>query len=150
MRINAELKQQNNELIFEPFGYTGRLELNKKYSLDIKDYKSSRSLEQNALLWKLIQSISKATGNDEMDVYISGLEHCEVKSDLIVGLPETEPSLRKAFRAVKIMGKSFIGFQEALIFKVYFGSSKFDVSEMNKLIEYFEGLANELGIYLER
>ena len=150
MRINAELKQQDDKLIFEPFGHTGRLELNKKYSLDIKDYKSSRSLEQNAFMWKIIQSISKTTHNDDMDVYIGGLEHCNASSEFIAGLPQIEQSLKKVFRAVKIVGTTKLNQSDGLIYKCYIGSSKFDTAEMTKLVEYFIGLARELGIRLEK
>ena len=149
MRLTAKLKSKDNFLVFEPFGNTERLLCEKVYDLNIKDYKSSRSLEQNKMLWGLVQAISKETQNDEMDIYIAGLEHCNAKSEFIVALPETEQSLKKVFRAVKAVGKSFLGLQEAITYQCWLGSSKFNVEEMTQLIQYFKDLAQELGIESE-
>lgn len=149
MKITATLLDNAGNLTFEPFGYSERLLVGEKYTLEVKPYKSSRSLEQNSLLWKLIHSIAKVSYNDEMDIYISGLEELGVKTELLIALPETEPSLKKGFRAIKQLNPTFIGFQEAFVYKVYIGSSKFNTAEMNQLISFFEGQANDLGIYLE-
>ena len=64
MKIQAKLKRLSNNLITFELPYNIKLELGKDYTIDIKPYKSSRSLEQNALLWGLIQQISNETGNE--------------------------------------------------------------------------------------
>jgi len=96
MRINSKLlTSKNGLLVFEPFGYRQDIEPDKLYSLDIKEYKSNRSLEQNRMMWGIIQQIATVTGNDEMSIYISGLEHANAKYDFIAALPEAETSLKK-------------------------------------------------------
>ena len=151
MKIKGRLKRCNNNCISFELPYKLELELGKDYSLEIKPYKSSRSIEQNSLLWGLIQQISDETGNDPMDIYISALEKANAKYDYLQGLEEIEDDLKKVFRAVKPMN-SFVNEKGKTIvtYKVWFGSSKFDSAEMTKLIDYVIGIADELNIYLIR
>ena len=149
MKIKGRLKRCSNNVISFEMPYDVKLELGKDYSLEIKPYKSSRSLEQNALLWGLIQQISDETGNDPMDIYISALENANAKYEFLQGLEEIENELNKVFRAVKPVS-SFINEKGNTIvtYKVWFGSSKFDTAEMTKLIDYVMAVTSELGIYL--
>ena len=149
MKIRGKLKRlQNHNISFE-LPYNVELELGKDYTIEIKPYKSSRSLEQNALLWGLIQQISDETGNDPMDVYISALESANAKYEYIGALPQAEDSLKKVFRAVKPIG-TFISPKgiEMITYKCWIGSSRFDTSEMTKLIDFVMQKASELNIYL--
>lgn len=149
MRIKGRLKRCNNNVISFEIPYNVGLELGKDYTLEIKPYKSSRSLEQNALLWGLIQQISDETGNEPMDIYIAALESADAKYDYLQGTEEVEDSLRKVFRAVKPLN-SFVNEKgnNIVTYKVWYGSSKYDVSQMTKLIDYVMNAASELGIYL--
>jgi len=144
MRINGKVKS-NKPLTVEVFGGY-ELEVDKMYSFDVKDYKSQRSLQQNAMMWAIINNISKETGQDDMDIYITGLEHAKVKFDYIMALPEIERELKKAFRAVKIMENRNIDGKTLTVFKCFYGSSKMDTQEMTLLMEYFINLASDLGI----
>ena len=119
--------------------------------LDIKEYKSSRSIEQNALLWGIIRQISNETGNDPMDIYISALEDANVYYEWYYGLPDTEQTLKRVFRIVKPMGTCLSPKgKEMIAYKCWVGSSKYDVEEMKHLIEYVMRIASELNIYIER
>ena len=147
LKIVANLtKNTNGVLAFKTDSYTAPLKVGTRYNIEFKVYKSSRSLEQNRMMWAIIQDIAKETGNDEMDVYIVGLEHVNAKSDFILALPETEINLRKAYRAVKIMESREYNNKQMYVYKCYIGSSKFDTSEMTKLIDYFIGQAEELDL----
>lgn len=149
MKIQGKLKRCSHNVITFELPYNVSLELGKDYNIDIKPYKSSRSLEQNALLWGLIQQISDETGNDPMDVYVSALENANAKFEWLYGLPETEERLKKVFRAVKPMGTCLSPKgKEMIAFKCWVGSSKFDTKEMTKLIDYVMRIASELNIYL--
>lgn len=151
MRINTKLLAIRNGLyLFEPFGLKQDLEPSKLYTLDIKEYKSNRSLEQNRMMWGIIQQISTVTGNDEMSIYISGLEHANAKYEFIAALPETETSLKKVFRAISPLGTLVTPKGVELVtYKCYIGSSKFDTGEMTRLIDYFITKAQEVGINIE-
>ena len=149
MKIKGKLKRCSQHSISFDIPYNVELELGKDYTLEIKPYKSSRSLEQNNLLWGIIQQISDETGNEPMDIYIDALEQANAKYEWIGALPEAEDSLKKVFRAVKPVG-TFTSPKgvEMVTFKCWIGSSKFDTAEMTKLIDYLITVANELNIYL--
>lgn len=107
--------------------------------VEIKPYKSSRSLEQNSKLWALIQELADKTGNDTMDIYISALEYANAKYEWIACLEDAEDDLKKCFRAVKPYGTITTEKGKILIrYKCFIGSSKFDVTEMCTLIDFVE------------
>lgn len=150
MRIIADLVTcENGVMLFDTDGYTPNLESDKKYTLEVKPYKSSRSLEQNRLMWAIIQEIAKDTGNDEMTVYIQGLKHVKAKFEWYASLPEAIEALKNGFRAVEDVGACEINGKPARACKCYVGSSKFNAFEMKQLIDYFINLAHELGIKIE-
>jgi len=151
MKIQATLiKCESGVILLDVNGFTPELEVNKKYNIQFKEYRTSRSIEQNNKMWAIIQQIALFTGNDEMDIYIKGLEKANAKAAFIAALPETENSLRKNFRAIKPMGTMMSPKGVELItYKVYEGSSKFDTAEMKVLIDYFINLAGEYGIETE-
>jgi hypothetical protein len=149
MKFSANLTQIKEGILVLDAGYDIPLEAGKRYTVSISPYKSSRSLEQNRLMWKLIQEIAKHTGNDEMDIYISGLEKANAKCDFIMALPETEDNLRRVYRAVKVMGTREYNDKLMYVFKCYVGSSKFNTEEMTFLIEHFLTLATEYGIEVD-
>lgn len=126
-------------------------ELNKdeNYKIEINVVKSKRSLEQNKMMWALISEIADKMNNDrdEMWVYCYALEKCNAKYEYMKVLPQAEDMLRKQFRAVRFIreeeeqsGKIFN------IYKVYYGSSKFNVKEMKELIDQVLILADKCGI----
>lgn len=147
MKLQGELiKCEDGVLLIQLEGFTPDLEIDKRYSIDIKKYKSQRSLEQNKMMWMIIHLISQATNNDEWDIYTSGLEKLNQKAEFILGLQEIEPRLKQAFRVVKNIDTRTINGKELQLYKCYYGSSKFKTDEMTKLVEYFINLAGELGI----
>ena len=68
------------------------LEKDKTYSIEIKEVKSKRSIEQNRYMWALLHEIDVAMNgersNDEWSVYIQCLERAGAKFDYIGCLPE--------------------------------------------------------------
>ena len=156
MNLKAYLiKSENGALLFDVDGFVPELEENKPYKLTIKPYKTARSLEQNAMLWGIMQQIADYTKNDVMDIYISALENADCKSEFILVMPEIIDELKKVFRAVKIMeyrthnnAKTNQDVQVAVV-KAWIGSSKFNTLEMKKLIDYVINLAEELGLNVD-
>jgi hypothetical protein len=154
LKLTATLKKISlYTLEFEPlYGFQG-LVTGLVYDLDIKEHKANRSLEQNRMIWGIIQQIAQKTGNDEMDIYISGLEAANVKYEFILALPETETALKRTFRAVKPYGTRLVKVGEKelemVCYKCYIGSSKMDTQEMTLLLDYFIRLAAENGIEFE-
>ena len=125
------------------------LDLSKTYQVEIKEPKSKRSLEQNKLLWKLINLIAKETKQDDMTVYCAMLEKANALSDYIITATEMEDTLRKTFRGVKFVRKQDVNGKECNIYKVYLGSSKMSVKEMSELLEITVQTCNKYEIYME-
>ena len=123
-----------------------KLDMDKVYICEIKEYKSKRSLEQNKLLWKLIHRIAKETYQSDMDVYCTALERADALSDYVITATDMGDALRKTFRGVKFVRKQEVNGKECFVWKVYLGSSKMNTAEMNELIEIAMQICGELGI----
>ena len=123
-----------------------KLDMDKRYILELKEPKNQRSLEQNKLLWKLIHLIAKETGTDDMDVYCACLEKADALSEYIMTAHDMEEELRKSFRGVRFMRTKEDNGKTFYIYKVYLGSSKMDTKEMTELIDVTQNLCAELGI----
>lgn len=126
------------------------LEHDKTYSIEIKEVKSKRSIEQNRYMWALLHEIDVAMNgersNDEWSVYIQCLERAGAKYDYIGCLPEAEQALKENFRAVKKIKEIDLNGKKGVMFKCFIGSSKMNVQEMNMLIETALDMAHEVGI----
>lgn len=123
-----------------------QLEENKLYSVEIKEPKSKRTLEQNKMLWALIHEIAQKTKQDDMDVYCAVLEKADAKSDYLYSPYEMKEELRKHFRGVRFIRYHEIDGRTMNVYKVYIGSSKMDTKEMTQLLDITIQTAAELGI----
>ena len=121
-------------------------EMEEQYVVEVKLPKSKRSLEQNKLLWQLIHKIAKETYQDDMDVYCSALERADAKSDYVITAIDMEDALRKSFRGVKFVRMQEVNGKDCFVYKVYLGSSKMNVAEMNELLEIVFQICAELKI----
>lgn len=123
-----------------------KLDNGKIYSMEIKEPKSKRTLQQNKYMWALIREIAKKQYQDEMEIYISALEQANAKYTYILGLEEIQDELKKNFRAVKIVRPETFKGKKIIVYKCFIGSSKFDKDEMSKLLDIVIGYAIELDI----
>lgn len=125
------------------------LDPEKTYSIEVKEVKSKRSIQQNRYMWALLHEIDVAMNGkptDEYDIYIMCLERANVKFDYIGCLPEAEQALKENFRAVKFIKKIDLNGKEGNMYKVFIGSSKMNVHEMKLLIDTVLDVAHEVGI----
>lgn len=123
----------------------------KVYSVDMKERKSKRSIEQNALLWGLLGLLEKNTDESMMNWYHKSLISADAKPTYLLGNEDLFADLVLAFRAVKAVGKRIVKNNkgedvEMIIYQCFVGSSKFNSKEMNKLIDVVLGYCAELGI----
>lgn len=123
-----------------------QLDISKLYSVEIKEPKSKRSLQQNKMLWELIHKIAKNQQQDDMEVYCALLERADALSDYIITATEMEDALRKTFRGVKFIRKQIVNDKECNIYKVYLGSSKMNTKEMTELLDIAIQVCSELRI----
>ena len=78
----------------------------KRLEVEVKPYRSKRSLEQNKLLWALLGKMAYAMSGRKNKVsseecYCIMLEEANVSYDYLLALPEAEPLLKKSFRVVR-------------------------------------------------
>lgn len=112
----------------------------KKLEVEVKPYRSKRSLEQNKLLWVLLGKLATAMSGKKNKVsseeaYAVMLEEANVSYDYLLALPEAEPMLKKSFRVVRKMGERKVNGKTLNVYQYFIGSSKFDTQEMTELIE---------------
>ena len=123
-----------------------KMDMDKLYTVEIKEPKSKRSLEQNKMLWQLIHTIAKKQHQDDMEVYCALLERADAKSDYIITAYDMEDDLRKCFRGVRFVRKQEVNGKDCNIYKVYIGSSKMNTKEMTELLDITLQMCDELGI----
>ncbi len=121
------------------------------YRISCNVIKSKRSLEQNALMWKIIHEINVARGTeratDEWNIYIEALERAGAKYEYLAVLPEAEKLLKEQFRAIKLMNSFEHNGRTFNSYKVFYGSSKMNTKEMTLLLETVLDMAAEMDIY---
>ena len=122
------------------------LERDNTKFFEVKEKKTTRSLQQNKLLWELIHKIAKQQNQEDMEVYCALLERADAKSEYIITATEMEEALRKTFRGVKFIRKQLVNNKECNIYKVYLGSSKMNTKEMTELLDITIQLCSELEI----
>ena len=105
MKVNARMKDllystRGATVLFDISNYQHQqylleLEQDVDYTLEIKKVKSKRSLEQNALLWKLLHMLEIKSRETAMDWYIKALIETGAKVDYVWSTEKAEDSLKK-------------------------------------------------------
>ena len=153
MRTTVVVRQvfkniRNQMLLIENLFTDLEIETNKEYVLELKEYKSKRTLQQNKYMWSLIHLIAnhESMQMNEVEIYISALEEANAKYIYLLGVSEAENELRKNFRAVKVVRPTYENGKEFIVYKCFVGSSKLNTKEMKKLLDIIIAWAEELGI----
>lgn len=117
------------------------------YSIEIKEAKSKRSIEQNKKMWAMIHDIAERYGTkDDMEIYAMALEKNNCQYEYIMGIPAMLDNLKKAFRVVTLVRYEDFKGKKMAIFKCFIGSSKFNKSEMAEMIDTLLDIGADLGI----
>jgi hypothetical protein len=124
-----------------------------EYTLTVDKRKKGRSLDQNALLWALLEKLAlhvnggRTGGVTAWELYIDLLEKYGAKYEYIMCLPDALEGMKKIYRTIKEVERRDYNGKEMAVCKCYYGSSTFDTAEMTLLIE---GVIDELamlGVY---
>lgn len=164
MRLKGKLsdvvKNSKGDVIvsFAIENYTTRdvldnLKEQETYSIEIKQWKDKRTLDQNSLLWKLISEIDKkingiATPDSEMSIYISALLKAGAKYTTMVVDKKAEMMLREKFRAVQFL-HNFAKDENYGVYRVYYGSSKMTKEEFALLMDAIKQIGYECGVEMK-
>ena len=103
----------------------------KKLEVEVKPYKSKRSLEQNKLLWVLLGKMAFAMSGNKRKVsteecYCIMLEEANVAYDYLLALPSAEPMLRKTFRVIRKLDEREVNGKTLNLYQYFIGSSKYN------------------------
>ena len=119
----------------------------KTLTVKIEEKQNKRTLDQNALMWALLTIYADElnggrTGDVQPeDIYYRMIEQYGVATFLLT-IPEAESELKKVFRVVKKVDERTVNDKELLMFKCYYGSSKYTTKQMANLID---GIFDELA-----
>lgn len=153
MRTIVKVKQvfrniKNQMFLIENLFSDLDVDLEKEYSLELKEVKSKRTLQQNKYMWALIHSIAhhESMNQNEVEIYSLALEEANSKYIYLMGTPEAEDELKKNFRAVRVVRPTIENGKEFIVYKCFIGTSKMDTKEMKKVLDIIIAWAEELGI----
>lgn len=117
----------------------------KKYRVDIKEYREKRSLDANAYMWKLCQLIAEVIRSDKDSVYLDMLGKYGVFTH-VIAKPNVVERIKSEWRLVKDLGEVTVNEHKGIQLQCYFGSSTYDTKEMSKLIDGIVREAKDLGV----
>lgn len=123
-------------------------------SVEIKAYKSKRSVEQNKLMWEMLTLLSEKV-NNKKDSQMVWEMYCEMllrfgqEPFYLEGLPETNKELQEHFRAVRVIEKRQSNGKETYMYQCFHGSSKYNTKQMTEFINSIQEELRELGVNYE-
>lgn len=115
----------------------------KDLDIEIKEHKEKRSLNANALLWKLCNELGNRLRISKEEVYLNALRHYGQSEIVSV---ETSVNVKGYFKYYDEIGTGTVKGKDFTHYKVYKGSSEYNTSEMSVLLDGVVGEAKEQGI----
>lgn len=121
--------------------------LSGEYVVEIKKYRPKRSLNANALFWKVCGSMAQVLGIGEEEMYLQLLQDYGVKKFIVVR-PEAVESVKGLFRAVDEMGSVYVNGSKGIQLRCTIGSSQYNTAEMARLIKGAVYEAEQIGAWV--
>ena len=136
-------KADNVKVICEIASYIDSLQDDKQYSLTIKEHKKRRSLNANALCWKLCTEIANVLRSDKDSIYIEMLKRYG-QSELVSVRADID--ITGYFKYYDVFGTGYVNDKAFTHYRVYKGSSEYDTQEMSILLDGIVSEAKNLDI----
>lgn len=121
------------------------IEKGKKLDLEIKEHRNKRSLDANALLWKMCNEIANKIRSTKDEVYLTMLERYGVFTHIIVKKEAVE-RIKQEWRTVRELGEVTVNGKTGYQLQCYYGSHLYDSKEFSVLLDGVISEAKELGI----
>ncbi len=118
-------------------------EQDREKIFEIKEFKSHRTLSQNAYVWKLINEIANKVNKSKEEVYLQMLKDYG-QSEMVSILSTVNPS--GYFKYYEEIGTGIVNGKEFTHYRIYKGSSEFTTLEMKYLLDGVIQEAEQLGI----
>ena len=129
--------------------WISELDTEQEYTVELKEVKSKRSIQQNKFLWAMLHQLEIETKELAIDWYIKALIDTGAVVDYIWVAERAEESMRKLLRALIRVKFEKSKNVDGWWCRVIFGSSKFNVAEMNELLDTVLRYCAELNIDTE-
>ena len=117
----------------------------KLLAVEVKQYRQKRSLDANALLWKMCTEIATVIRSSKDEVYLQMLERYGQFTHIIVK-PAVVEKVKQEWRTVRELGEVTVNGQTGVQLQCYFGSSTYNTKEFSVLLDGVISEAKELGI----
>jgi hypothetical protein len=117
----------------------------KLLAVEVKQYRQKRSLDANALLWKMCTEIAAVIRSSKDEVYLQMLERYGQFTHIIVK-PHVVEKVKQEWRTVRELGEVTVNGQTGVQLQCYFGSSTYNTKEFSVLLDGVISEAKELGI----
>jgi len=121
--------------------------LHKDLSVEIKETRERRSLEQNAKAWALMGEMAHILGANKDDIYLEMLRR--YGQSVIVTTKKDIP-LDRVFKYYEKLKDGLSNGREFTAWRVFIGSSQYSDIEMQHFISNIECEAKELGIDVDK
>ena len=123
--------------------YLFKLDRDKEYQVEIKEYKQKRSLNANAYAWVLINKIANVMRLSKEEVYLNMLKHYGQSQVFSI---VSEVNITGYFKYYEVIGTSILNNKEFNHIRVFKGSSEYDTKEMSIFIDGIVQEAKQLDI----
>lgn len=123
----------------------GVLEKGKLLDVEVKQHRNRRSLDANALLWKMCTEIAAVLRSTKDEVYLQMLERYGVFTHIIVKQEAVE-RIKQEWRTVRVLGEVTVNGKTGIQLQCYYGSHLYDSKEFSVLLDGVISEAKELGI----
>lgn len=115
----------------------------EKLSIKIDKYREKRSLNANALCWKVCTEIANVLRSDKDSVYLEMLKRYG-QSEIVSVLSTVDVS--GYFKYYDTFGTGYVKGKKFTHYKIYKGSSEYDTREMSILLDGIIDEAKGMGI----
>jgi hypothetical protein len=116
-----------------------------KLSIKAVKYRQKRSLDANALLWVMLQSIATTLRADKWQIYLQMLKRYG-KYTYICVKPSVVEAVKQQWRECEELGEVNINGQTAIQMLCYFGSSTYNTKEFSVLLDGVISEMKEMGL----
>lgn len=118
---------------------------NKLLDVTLKEHRERRSKDANALLWACIGQIAAAVRADKWEVYLKLLKRYGKYTYIVVN-PKAVEMVKRQWRECEVLGDIDIHGTTGTQMLCYYGSSTYDVKEMQVLLDGTVSELEELGL----
>lgn len=113
--------------------------------ITVEEWKEKRSLNQNSLMWAIIDQIAAKLRTDRWSVYLKALKDYGKVSYILVD-PRAVEYLKATVREIEVMDEVEVNGRKTVQVACYHGSSTLNTSEMARLLDGVLQDAKDLGI----